>query len=483
MSRFVLNFIGFLLLTGSLLGTDFKVVLQRAEKGDVEAQYRLAEMYAEAQGVDQDYAKATQWARKASDQGNAKAQYRLASIIYTGENGQKRQPEALQLFLKSAAGLKVLAKEGDADAQSKLGILYARGVGVKKDLEEAAKLFEQAAKADFVKAQVDLGGAYLLGNGVARNPTTAGSWFEKAAKAGYGSAQIQFGLLNIQGTGCRQDVKSGLDWLKKASTQRHPSYAKQARDLLSRLQANPPKEGPQIDVLEKQAQGGQLNAQLELAQRYEIGAGVKVDFSAVVKWLNVATRQGSANACHRLGGLLMMGRGIEKNAKHAARYWNLAARLGHGGAQVDYAVASAKGDGVEKNLPEAYYWMLIARRGAASEEQQKSLKALQGIITSDLKPDQILDGLKRSRNWKRPEGQEVRVQIAGAEYGEPEAQLARGLAIKESRPIEALKWLRLAADSKVKGASKSVDELTVKLNEAQVEQAKNMAGEFKPLVP
>ena len=84
MSRFALNFIGFLLLTGNLSGIDFKALLQRAERGDVEAQYRLAEMYAEAQGVDQDYAKATQWARKAADQGYAKAQYRLASIIYTG---------------------------------------------------------------------------------------------------------------------------------------------------------------------------------------------------------------------------------------------------------------------------------------------------------------------------------------------------------------------------------------------------------------
>ena len=108
MSRFVLNFIGFLLLTGDLSGIDFKALLQRAERGDVEAQYRLAEMYAEAQGVDQDYAKATQWARKAADQGNAKAQYRLASIIYTGENGQKRQPEALQLFLHNHATHKTL---------------------------------------------------------------------------------------------------------------------------------------------------------------------------------------------------------------------------------------------------------------------------------------------------------------------------------------------------------------------------------------
>ena len=466
-----------------LVAADLTVVLQKAEKGDVEAQYQLAEMYADAQGVDQDYTKSYRWAKKAADQGNPKAQYRLASIIYTGETGRENQPEGLQLFLKSIGGLKKLTETGDSDAQSKLGILYARGVGVNKDLTEAAKLFEQAARAGHAKAQVDLAAAYLLGNGVDRNPTTAGHWYERAAKSENGQAQIELGMLKIRGVGCRQDIESGLNWIKKAAAQRHPAYAKQALNLLSRLEANPPKSGPDIGALKERAEKGELKAQLELAHRYETGGGLEVDFSSAHRWLDVAVSQGSASASHHLGGMLMAGRGLKKNPEKAAHYWGLAARLGHRGAQVDYAVACAKGYGMEKDLPEAYYWMLIVRKTTASEAQQKSLRALQGIISGGLKPDEILEGLKRSRAWKSPEDHETRLQIVAAEYGEPEAQLARGLAIRDSHPIEALKWLLLAEKAQVKGAGKSAAKLTSKLGESQVQQAQNKVGKFKSLRP
>ena len=179
----------------------------------------------------------------------------------------------------------------------------------------------------------------------------------------------------------------------------------------------------------------------------------------------------------------MAGRGLKMNSEKAAHYWSLAAWLGHRGAQVDYAVACAKGYGMEKNLPEAYYWRLIARKVTVSEEQQKKLRALQGIISGDLKPDEILEGLKRSRTWESPEDHETRLQIVAAEYGEPEAQFSRGLAIKDSHPIEALKWLRLAEKAKVKGAEKSAAELASKLGKSQVQQAQNKAGKFKLLGP
>ena len=85
-------FLLLVLLTVGLSAADLTVLLQKAEKGDVEAQYQLAEIYAEAIGVEQDYDKSYHWAKKAADQGNPKAQYRLASIIYTGEIGPKNQP-------------------------------------------------------------------------------------------------------------------------------------------------------------------------------------------------------------------------------------------------------------------------------------------------------------------------------------------------------------------------------------------------------
>ncbi len=39
----------------------------RAEKGDVDAQNNLGEMYGKGQGVPQDYAEAVKWYRKAAD--------------------------------------------------------------------------------------------------------------------------------------------------------------------------------------------------------------------------------------------------------------------------------------------------------------------------------------------------------------------------------------------------------------------------------
>ena len=115
--------IGILLAAGPSWAADLKATLKKAEAGEAASQYQLAERYAEADGVDQDYQAALKWARQAADQGNAKAQYRMASILFLGVTGEARQPEALQLFRKSAEGLEKLAEEGDADARAKLGIL------------------------------------------------------------------------------------------------------------------------------------------------------------------------------------------------------------------------------------------------------------------------------------------------------------------------------------------------------------------------
>ena len=127
--------------------------------------------------------------------------------------------------------------------------------------------------------------------------------------------------------------------------------------------------------------------------------------------------------------------------------------------------------------------MLVARRDAASEDQQKSLRALQAIITNDLKPDEILDGLKKSREWIKPEEDKLRSDIVGAEYGDPKSQFALGQFLVDTQPVEALKWFRLAQKSKIKEVSKFAEKLEATMDKGQVERAEKMAGEFKPLAP
>ena len=55
----------------------FKNMLRAAEQGDPEAQLNIGAMYANGQGVSQDYSRAVQWFCKAAEQDDAKAQFKL----------------------------------------------------------------------------------------------------------------------------------------------------------------------------------------------------------------------------------------------------------------------------------------------------------------------------------------------------------------------------------------------------------------------
>jgi len=56
-----------------------------AEQGDADAQYNIAIMHADGQGVPKDEAKAAEWYKKAAAQGHAKAKERLAKTKITTE--------------------------------------------------------------------------------------------------------------------------------------------------------------------------------------------------------------------------------------------------------------------------------------------------------------------------------------------------------------------------------------------------------------
>ncbi|MDF3109990.1 tetratricopeptide repeat protein, partial [Haemophilus influenzae] len=74
-----------------------------------------------------------------------------------------------------------LAEQGNAEAQLMLGVMYARGIGVKQDDFEAVKWYRQAAEQGYANAQAILGFSYLLGqSGVQVNKSLAKEWFGKA---------------------------------------------------------------------------------------------------------------------------------------------------------------------------------------------------------------------------------------------------------------------------------------------------------------
>ena len=69
-----------------------------AKRGHVEAQCRLADMYARAEGVEEDMALALEWFRRAGEQGNATAQYKVGLMCMEGAGQPQDMAQAAQWF-------------------------------------------------------------------------------------------------------------------------------------------------------------------------------------------------------------------------------------------------------------------------------------------------------------------------------------------------------------------------------------------------
>ncbi len=76
------------------------------------------------------------------------------------------------------------AETGDADSQYSLGMKYAYGEGVEKDVTEAIRWLRKAAEQGLVIAQFNLGQMYAKGDGVDEDDAEAYTWLSLAAANG-----------------------------------------------------------------------------------------------------------------------------------------------------------------------------------------------------------------------------------------------------------------------------------------------------------
>lgn len=77
--------------------------------------------------------------------------------------------------------LKILARRGDAAAQTTLGRMYFNGEGVSKDETAAVSLWSKAAAQDYAPAENLLGQAYSCGvGGLAPDKAKADELFQRA---------------------------------------------------------------------------------------------------------------------------------------------------------------------------------------------------------------------------------------------------------------------------------------------------------------
>jgi serine/threonine protein kinase/gas vesicle protein len=96
---------------------------------------------------------------------------------------------AAKQYAEALAILKPLADAGSGQAQSRLGNLYAEGLGVQRDYSAAREWYDKAARQGDINAALKLGAMYASGTGTDRNSYLAYVYDGMAARLGSNSAK------------------------------------------------------------------------------------------------------------------------------------------------------------------------------------------------------------------------------------------------------------------------------------------------------
>lgn len=185
---------------------------QKAEQGDMDAQYKLGIRYVKGRGAPKDFKKAFLFFKKAAEQGHAGGQNGLGFMYKNGQEVDQDYNEAIKWFKKSTS-------QGYANAQANLGFMYDRGEGVRKDKQEAVKWYRKAAEQGYANAQNNLGVMYYNGEGVEKDKQEAVKYYRKAAEQGDANAQNNVAWMYYIGEGVAQDKKEAAKWYGKATEQ------------------------------------------------------------------------------------------------------------------------------------------------------------------------------------------------------------------------------------------------------------------------
>ncbi|UIJ70875.1 tetratricopeptide repeat protein [Aurantimonas sp. HBX-1] len=218
-----------------------------------------------------------------------------------------------------------LANLGDPAAQTLLGEIYSRGLGVPQDLQAAAK------------------------------------WYEAAAGSGSAEGQFRYAMMLLDGTAGKEDLAQARDLMKAAADKGLPLAQYNYAQMLIEAAPNAGFEEA-TPLFEKAANAGVPDAQYAMAQIYAYGRGVTADVARARAWLRAAAINGQDIAQIEYGIWLINGKGGEALPEEGFRFLKRAAERGNPIAVNRVAHLYKDGIGTAPDTVEAAKWAVLAKR-------------------------------------------------------------------------------------------------------------------------
>lgn len=144
---------------------------------------------------------------------------------------------------------------------------------------------------------------------------------------------------------------------------------------------------PLNELIEK-ANGNFIDAQFELALRYDAGRTVPKNTKLAMRWLHKAAAYEQPDAMRFLAAKLLDGGSYQE----AIQWYEKLAGIGDIASMVTLGNIYANGEGISRNLPRAYTWFAIAAAGEkASEEDPQT-------TDEQIKENQIITSAEEERD-------------------------------------------------------------------------------------
>lgn len=316
----------------------YEYVLDEAETGSADAQYRLTLMFRDGNGAERSTELFEHWICETALQGHMAAQCEYVDLLVS-VGGEKNLAEASRLYQSSAkngwedamakvvafgigaenpqrtevkAIFRELAERGNpfdefryADlllrialtrdertealrwfekaaghgnlfAMHQTAMMHLNGTGTKKDAAKYNDYMERAASGGRTALMINIADAHHTGRWVAKDDAKALAWYLKAAALGVGKAQYNATVMYRDGEGTEADPEKAEEWVRAYSRSVIVSHQIWASEVARNSKLNSPADP--IKLLEKAARNHSGVAAFQLGNNYRNGTMGSAEF-------------------------------------------------------------------------------------------------------------------------------------------------------------------------------------------------------------
>ena len=179
-----------------------KELITKADAGDMEAQFRVGNIYDTGNGAPSSREKAKKYYQMAAEQGYAEAQNSLGSMLQAEKN-----------YVEAKSWYELAMAQNHSMATNSLGYLYDIGLGIPQDRNKGFELYSRAANLGWSEAMWNL--ANMHGAGQVGKPDLfmACVWAVRAQKYAEHHNPLLTKLTQRALPGVKNNL-SGKDWAK-----------------------------------------------------------------------------------------------------------------------------------------------------------------------------------------------------------------------------------------------------------------------------